>query len=483
MTGQLALVEVRRLLRNPYLWAVTVATLALLVLVQRNQLPNLAQVTVNAALATFLIAAALLVVANLATLRDQREGVPETLAALPGQAEVRTRAVLLATGCLGAALVVAVIGGFLLIRMTQGPTGGYVDVREAVAAVLAAGVMAGFGVALGRWVPSPIAAPAMLGVLAIGLFMGALLLLAWYLPVTFPYETQVFGRPAWPRLPYLAAVLVLLAGLAMLRHGRRPLRLATVATALAVVVPAGIWVGVAAPSALAGLADQDGPAAGQPDLECAGRNGITYCHFPGFASWIPVWARAAEPVAAAVPPGQRQRMPVIAQHPSDEPITAETGGRVLVRMTWGRGAAEETDRAQLAGQIAGLVTGLADPGLSYTDVERPWCDGRGQARTVVTLWLAGQAAPLRAAAVTTVPADDIGDQDSRILDSYLGPIAYGERELGYAQRLLDRADATDLLWQHWDLLLDPQTTIEAALPLLGLTDQLPPEPLTSQPCE
>lgn len=478
MTGQLALVEIRRLLRNPYLWTVAIGTPALLVLIQRNQLPNLAQVTVTAALATFLLAATLMVVANLATLRDQREGVPETLAALPGQAEVRTRAVLLATGCLGGVLVAAVIGAVLLIRLNQGPAGGYVDLREAFAAVLAAGVMATFGVAPGRWVPSPIAAPAVLGVLAIGFFMGPLLLLAWYLP----YEGQVFGRPAWPRLLYLATVLVLLAGLAELRHERRPLRLAIVATALAVVMPAGIGVAVAAPSAFAGLADQDEPVAGQPDLECTGRNGITYCHFPGFASWIPSWARAAEPVVAAVAPGERQRMPVIAQHASDEPPVVETGGRVLVRMAWGRGAAERTERAQLAGRIAGLVTGLADPGRIYTDIEQPWCNGRGQARTVVTLWLAGQAAPLRTAVVITFPADDIGDREGRALDSYLGPIAYGERELDYAQRLLDRADARELIWEHWDVLLDPQTTIEAALPLLSLTDQLPSEPLTSEPC-
>lgn len=68
-------------------------------------------------MATIVVTAALMVVGNLATLRDQRDGVPETLAALPGRAKVRTGAVLLASGCLGAAL----IGADLLIQLPQGP--------------------------------------------------------------------------------------------------------------------------------------------------------------------------------------------------------------------------------------------------------------------------------------------------------------------------------------------------------------------------
>jgi hypothetical protein len=477
MTGQLALVEARRLLRNPYLWTVVIGTLALLALIQRNQLPNLAEVTVTAAMVTFLVAATLMVLANLATLRDQREGVPETLAALPGRADVRTRAVLLATGCLGAMLVAAVIGADLLIRLTQGPAGGQVDAGEALAAVLATAVMAVFGVTLGRWLPSPIAAPAVLGVLAIGFFVGPLFLLAWHLPVTAPYEMQVFGRPTGPRLLYLIAALVLLAALAALRHGRRPLRLAVAVAALAAVVPAGIGVAAAAPPSRFGPVDQGETVAGEPELECAERDAITYCHFPGFASWIPVWARAAEPVAAALPPDERHRMPTIAQHTSfGAPATAGEG-RVLVRMTWGRGEAELTDRGQLAGEIAGLITRLTDPGPRLARDTPLWCDARGQARTVVALWLAGQAVPLRPAVAEEAL------NGGYLEASYLGNVGYGERELGFAQALLDRADARELIWEHWDVLLDPETTIDAALPLLGLPDRFAAEPRNGEPCD
>jgi hypothetical protein len=475
MTRQLGLLETRRLLRNPYLCAVVVATLGLLVWAQRNQLPNLSEVTVTAALATSLIAATLMVVANLAALRDQREGVPETLAALPGQASVRTRAILLASGLLGAALTGAVIGAHLLIRSAQGPAAGDVDVREILAAVAATAILAALGVALGRWVPTAIAAPAVFAVMVIGFCTGPLFLLAWFLPVTAPYELQAFGRPAGWRLLYLGAVLVLLAALAMLRHGRRPLWLAVAAAAVAAVVPAGIGMAAAAPP-MGGLVQSGEPSPGDPDRECVERNRVTYCHLPGFEPWIPFWERAAGPVLSAVPPDERHRLPAIVQSTETSPPAVAGEGRVLVGMTWGRGGAEVADRTRLAGAIAGLTTGLADPGRTFDYDEQPWCDGRGQARTVVTLWLAGQAAPLLAA--DTEVGWSGGSQES-----YLGNVEYGERELGYARLLLDRPQTRELVGQHWDRLLDPDTTIEAALPLLGLPAQSGAEPLSGRPCD
>jgi hypothetical protein len=473
MMGQLALVEVRRLVRNPYLWVVVAATSALLFLFARPRLPNLAEDTITAALATFLIAAALMVIANLATLRDQREGVPEVLAALPGRAEVRTRAVLLATGCLAAVLVVAVIGGYLLIRLAQDSAGGKVDILEVVAAMFAGAIMAVFGVALGRWVPSSIAAPAVLAVLAIGFSLGPLFLVAWLLPVTPPYEIQIYGRPTGQRLALLVTALALLAALAMLRHGRRPIRLGIAAVALAAVVPTGIGVQAAAPPANTVVTSED-PRPGDPELECVERNTVKYCYFPGFARWVPSWARAAEPAAAALPPDLRHRIPVITQSTGfdnfDGP-TVTSDGRLLVGMHWGRGEAEVADRARLAGRIAGVVTNLQ--GVTENAGESSWCDARGQARTVVALWLAGQAAPLR-------PAEQ-PDNGYLVEDTDLGDVGYGERELGYAGVLLDRADAREVIWQHWDVLLDPATTIDAALPLLGLPDQFPARPLSGGP--
>jgi hypothetical protein len=91
VTWQLTWVEVGRLFRNPYLWAAAAVTLGLHAWTSRHLLPNLSEASVSAATGAFLFGAALLMVANLATLRDQRHGMPETLGSLPQPAEVRTR--------------------------------------------------------------------------------------------------------------------------------------------------------------------------------------------------------------------------------------------------------------------------------------------------------------------------------------------------------------------------------------------------------
>src|SRR5690606_23863756 len=89
VTWQLTLAEVGRLGRSPYPWAAVFATLALLTGLTWDQAPNLAAAAVNAEAATFVVAATVMLLANPATLRDQRPGVPEMLAALPSPAEVR----------------------------------------------------------------------------------------------------------------------------------------------------------------------------------------------------------------------------------------------------------------------------------------------------------------------------------------------------------------------------------------------------------
>lgn len=475
MTRQLVLVEARRLLRNLYLWAAVAATLALLVWGHWHRQPNLAAATVDGAMATFLVAATMMVVANLATLRDQRHGMPETLAALPGRADARTRAVLVAAGGLGAVLAGAVIAAFLLIRLTQGVAAGRVDLREVAAAMLSAAILAAFGVALGRWLPSLIAAPVVLAVFVMGTAVLGTLLLVWYLPVTGPYEMQSYGRPIGPRVLFLTGALILLAALALLRYGPRPLRLGAAATALAIVVPAATAVWAAAPENVGVLPDATGPP-WEPEHECVTRHHVTYCHLPGFGSWIPLWAAAADPVAAAVPDGARDRLPVITQRSGWRRLDARSG-EVVVDLTWGRGDAELSDRLQLAGLFAGLTTGLTDPTRSYAD-DQAWCDGRGQARTVVTLWLAGHAGPVQ-------PATPDRNWDGAYLEtSYVGSgVGYGDREVRYAEALLAKDDARERVAEHWDTLIDPGTGLAEALPLLGLAKQFPPEEPQGRPCD
>ncbi|MEU1725792.1 hypothetical protein [Nonomuraea sp. NPDC005692] len=68
------------------------------------------------------------------------------------------------------------------------------------------------------------------------------------------------------------------------------------------------------------------------------------------------------------------------------------------------------------------------------------------------------------------------------MQSPLGMIRYGAAELGYARRLLTTPDARQRIWTHWRTLVKPGTTVEQALPLLGLRPEFPADPVKGQPC-
>lgn len=429
VTWQLTLAEVGRLGRSPYPWAAVFATLALLTGLTWDQAPNLAAAAVNAEAATFVVAATVMLLANPATLRDQRPGVPEMLAALPSPAEVRTRALLVASAVLGGGLAVLLIGAHLLIRLGQGPAVGRVDGVEVLAGVAAAALLSVAGVALGRWVPSPVAAPVALFLLGTVMLFGAAVVAPWHLPVAVPYEFQAFGRPSLPRLAFLTALLVLVVALAMLRHGARLVRVGSLAVAAAWLVAAGLSVAHAAPPMWSRVEPGGERAGYEPDLHCTERAGVTYCHYPGFDDWVPLWERAAAPIAANLPPPERAGMPTVVQQ-HREWLARVVPGEVLVGTSWGRGEAELVSRTRLAGSIAAEVTGLAADAREFAGGVswRTGCDGRGQARTVVALWLAGQAAPL-------APATMDGPERET---SPLSNVGYGDVELRYAEELLAR---------------------------------------------
>jgi hypothetical protein len=437
------------------------AALALLVWGHRDRMPNLAEATVNAASLTFLVGATIMVIANLATLRDQRNRMPETLAALPGSAEVRTRAVLLASGCVGTALAGLVIGAYLVVVVAQDRSAGVVDVREVLGGMAAAALLACAGVAFGRWLRSLVTVPALLTVLAMGLFGGPLFLLAWNLPLTAPYLTQQYGRPAGLRLAYLGAGVVLLAALALLRHVRRPLWFGAAASALAVVVVTGVAIPVTAPPRWGGIEHADAFAAVEPEHTCTARTGVTYCHFPGFAPWVPLWAATVDRVAAALPPAGRERLPTVVQRGGQDPesVLGPDPGHAVVGTVWYRGELAEFNQGRLASQVAAEVTGLADAARAADDSGDPgwwgprWCNGMGQARTVVALWLAGQAAPVGPNTMTG--------------------IGYDEPELAYAEAMLARDDTRARVWRHWEALLDPSTGLGELASLLGVAGPAP----------
>ncbi|MEU6741039.1 hypothetical protein [Streptosporangium sandarakinum] len=480
--------ETRRLLRGPLLWGAAALCLVLRLYAVWEWLPDLTVDPVSMSGAMLLLAAAAMLAAHLAASRDTREGIPETLGPLPGRAPERTVAAVVAAVAAGTGIAALTMALYLAARLAMGPVAGTFDPYEALAGVLAVPFAAGLGAALGRWAPWPVAVP------AAAFLLGVFTLLngnqsgygGWFLPVV------LFHGPDWPARPsglhvlYLVAAVTLFAAAALLRHGIRPARLAAAVTAAAVAVPAGAAATAAAPGEEMNppltrgmkFTAQLVPARvrdrylGPDSRRCEKRGATTYCAFPRYVSWIPLWASAVEPVVEALPPAARGRLPVVRQYSDSWWMADDHDERFIgTFMVWGRAGAADAHRGALASALVDRFVRLRATGDG--------CDARGQARTVVGLWLLGQAVPPAPAAEEQLQR---GGSHFEFRHSSLGNARYGAAELGYARELLAMPGARERIWAHWDTLLKPSTTVERALPLLGLRPHFAPEPVRGTPC-
>jgi hypothetical protein len=126
----------------------------------------------------------------------------------------------------------------------------------------------------------------------------------------------------------------------------------------------------------------------------------------------------------------------------------------------------------LAEDVALWATGLADASIRAAKIragER--CDVRGQARTVVTIWLMGHVVPPEEPHMLQIDAN-FGRQSSAM---------WGPAETSYAKQLLASPRARERMHANWETLLKPTTTIDQALPLLGL-ERTSNAPMGATPC-
>ncbi|CCH28379.1 hypothetical protein ABZ816_28755 [Actinosynnema sp. NPDC047251] len=481
--GALVLFEVRIQARNPILLALAAVTLGARTFATWQVMPNWSLDTVDTATASLVLGAGALLAANLATLRDHRKGFAELLAPLPGRPGTRTLAVLVATTAVTVVLATAVIGlHFATLLVGSVPVGRF-DVSELVTGVVLVALMTGTGVALARWTPVLVAGPIAVLVLVWSMFQFPGV---WLLPVVPDLKITVDPtRPPLWHLLYAVGLFVAVAAAALLRHGARPLRTTVAAVGLVAVVLGGALTlnspEAGAPSASASRGSSDRSVSAGADL-CETHNEVRYCAFPSFAAWIPLWQQAVEPVVAAAPPAARTRLPAVVQRTRTGRIDQRAAKSTIMPDTsWGRNGGEVDSRRSLAAQMAGALTGF--PGVNSSQTP-DGCDARDRARTVVALWLTGQVeeavAPVRV-------QSQVVQQDGREVTrtraaSDLGMIDYGSAELAYAARLSEVPDARARVREHWDVLVDPSTTIPAALPLLGLTDDVPVEQPGGTPC-
>ncbi|WP_214322698.1 hypothetical protein [Nonomuraea sediminis] len=453
----LFLFEALRLLRSPIPWGAAALCLGLRLFATWQWLPDMSVDPTSTSGAMLLPAVAMMLTANLATSRDTRGGMPETLAAMPGRAAERTKAATLAAVTVGAGIALPVMTGYLLARLAMGPVAGVFDPYEALAGVLAVPFAAALGAMLGRWTPWLVTVPVAAFLIGLLTYINSQLggYGGWFLPVV------LFNGPDWEQRPsgshavYLLACVALFATLALLRHGARPVRLVAALTAAAVAVPT---------AATATVTRQE------TAQRCEKHDVLTYCAFRDYVTWIPAWASALEPVARALPPTRRDRLPIVRQI-RDMGEYRDNAESINTFMMWGRAGAEDASRSILASQLIRSVLALGIP--------MGGCDLRGQGRALVALWLLGQSAG-------SAPSEDrtiqVGSSVYMQVQSPLGMIRYGTAELGYARRLLAMPDARQRIWTHWDTLVKPSTTVEQALPLLGLRPEFAAEPAKGKPC-
>ncbi|WP_433258102.1 hypothetical protein ACQPYK_22455 [Streptosporangium sp. CA-135522] len=451
----LFLFELRRLARSPFLWCTAALTLVVCTLWNRDFAFNVSAETVEISTVMLLPAAGTTYAACLATSRDQRYGMPATLEALPVRASGHTLAVLLAASTVAGAVAALVTVAYLLGRLAvSGPVAGRFDLFEALTGMAVAVFAAALGTAAGRWIPSLFAAP-------LTITFGACLQVTgnalwnyrpggeWLAPVNLMIDLPVeaASRPSGWHLTYVAGLAVLLGAVALLKHGTSRGRIIAVIAALVVAVPS------------AAIATRSGGRiTGSPELKadrCHDIRGVSYCAYQDYAAWIPEWAQTVQPVIDAAPHAVKGRVTKVRQSPSGSSDSERpTSQTVYAGTAWG-----EVFRRHLAGEVAALMVGLAPRRPSVGHRDEPSCDASGQARTVVGLWLMGQASPPGRLTLRTELGATVQARGS---------------DVAYAERLLMTADAGERIRANWETLINPKTTIEQALPLLGLQrDQTP----------
>ena len=498
----LARFEAVRMLRHP----VTVAAFLLylapwawsLTRPGADRYPVLHSVAVSLQMAAMLLlGGAVLVVANLAVLREHRHRTNAVSDLLVLPRSWRTGAFLLAV-LAPAGLALVVVGAQVLTLAVLPGRAGTVDLFDVAIPAAIVAVLGAAGVLLAQLIRSPIVAPltavlfAAAGFVAIasvatGTTWGRLLpMLPDDLPIALP--TVLVDRPSARHLVYLVGLAVVLAVAGLLRSGTRArVALPALAAALAVTVAAGAAQFSRDEAVLAArVTTTDNPA---PVQTCVARDAVTYCAFDDFTAWVPAWEGVLRDVVRLVPPGTAGTPPLAvrqwvwadgfptfggtfgpetvearkrAQRGTD--TAAGTPEAIPVGTEWG----DNATAAAFAGGVAfRLVTGRAVAG------DTTLCGARG----ALVIWLTGQANPATAAGLRQLDNQSSG---SLALVDYTvdNGLFVDDRDAAVGLAMLNRpsAEVAPVVTAHWAELTAAETTIEQAAALFGVPVGPTPDP-------
>jgi len=511
VVAPLARAETRRVLLHPA-FIVGVLLTPLMLLAATSDPESWRAVSGGVALGLVPLGWMTIIASNLVALRPSRSGTEELLAALPAPQSTRTGAMLATV--VGPTVIAAVFAVASLVLVGRGTTvlSGSPEPLETLAGILIVAGAVTVGVAVARWLPG--------GGWGIAAVFVVIFLQARFLDVTtwpwnrpqgdpmrfigFLAEGTNAGvnflefRPAGWHLVYLAALSVLMGGVALARDGlRRNVRI-LVGGALAIALAAG-WIQTRPMSeaqVTARVSFLLDPAEHQV---CEQADDVTYCAYQDFLVDVPDWIDRVGATLAALPTDARVRRPPleVRQRPaiviSDSDcspagylttLTSDIASRIPVDDLWPADGAVHppfgTDHFPcssrgafgffLAVQTGAWAVGLP-PAPHGANVR---CVASGQARSAIALWAAAAASPDGERTLRDVTNDgsrgfpliDFADWDS----PPTWGVDYAVADAGLAVEMLGVApgDVRDVLTADWDQWIDPATTTETLAAELGL---------------
>jgi hypothetical protein len=476
---------------------------------------------VTAAVSLTILAWGVLLAANLAALRSRRDRAGELLSSLPVSASSRTAGQLLATAALLPVAVALPAAWWLQARLGSSVTVGAARPAELAVApllLLGGGVT---GVLVARWVPTALVGPAaVLATIVLQVNWGDeqyelrwLHFVAWEPAMALDPWLDI--RHAGWHLVYLLGLVVVAGMLAMARHGLTRSLAAVAAVAVATTLVAG-WVQTRPATAAQVAAIVDHLYRPEAYQVCEDRAGVRFCAYPTYRDWIDDWEVPVRGVLARLPAAVRERELLVRQRVRPDNVTDlhplvldrldparvwPADGAVHPGLEWytpGNPAVVlplQRGELALAHQVAAWAVGLPP-----TAARPGWrCVAAGQARTVLAMWLAGQATPgagraLRERAATVGYGSALTELAT--LDDYPGPDGM-ERFMGEpgwaghgadvvaAARLLDlpRDRVAGVAAARWERLTDPATPAGELLAAVGLAAPSTPARRAAGPAE
>jgi len=441
---------------HPLIVVGVLASAILLWSLNRGQLPHLAGYSTYVGMGLAPLAGAALLVAHLATSRAQRHRTVEIEDPAPAERRARTLGHLVGSMVVVPVAVAIVIAYMTYVYWLGGS--GQPSIGELLVGPVVVGLGAASGVAVGTWLPNRFG-----GLIGLGLLAGVQIALqdapstlhwfAWWHTVLWYGGFDLWIRPTWAHLAYVVGIAMVVAAVAVFRHGIR-------------VVPIAITLFGTVLVLFGGVTQEQLPSEAQVDRRfdqianpttywmSVRRSDVTYKVHPSYERWVDWWDTVISDTLAPINAANRPSL-VVEQwhHPFPSQVIDEFGWDhpraqdVLERANGLFFLARHDDpwpirvgdtlylpqRTPLALAVAQRAVGLplvpiVIEGRPYTEEEiagfnyeptdaseyvdwpgrdrgvpRPVlgdrlqldvsCDAEGQAREVVAAWLAAQASP------------------------------------------------------------------------------------------